>query len=150
MNLLKIIAVKVEQCTASRIPINDISCIYMNEPDHFFIKSLNLYSDFVDLMFTQCFQTMSLNIWEHLKNNLGKNRITNDFDYLIEEVLITQRPVNRFSRQTDWLIFCEVGPFVMKQLWSFTHGVDPCRQWTVDLDTSSDVCKSEPVISGRG
>ena len=46
------ITVKFEHCSAIRILIHDISCICMEDLANFFRKSLNLYSDFVDLMFT--------------------------------------------------------------------------------------------------
>ena len=52
----------------------------------------------LELMKNHWLSEKSLDIQEYFKNNLENNRIPSDFDYFMVEVLIIQRPVNRFSR----------------------------------------------------
>ena len=44
-----------------------------------------------------------LDFWEHFNNSLENNRIPDGFDYFMSEILIMQRPTNRFKgRLIDW------------------------------------------------
>ena len=52
----------------------------------------------LELMKNHWLSEKSLGIQEYFKSNLENNRIPSDFDYFMVEVLIIQRPVNRFSR----------------------------------------------------
>ena len=67
----------------------------------------------------QVFRNYEQDIWEHLKNNLENESTSNEFDYLMVEVYIIQRPVNFQGRSIDWL--CVAGPSVMKKLWPFLN-----------------------------
>ena len=60
--------------------------------------------EYLEIMEIRQLSEKSLDIQEHLKNNLENNRVPNDFDYfMMESVSCRVQPINFHGKSLGWI-----------------------------------------------